>query len=607
MTNRNGPLSNLTFLKSLKKSRSQLNQHLLDARAKDGRWVGRLSSSALSTATAVIALAITDQEKHTARITAGLEWLVRNQNQDGGWGDTVISKSNISTTVLCWAAFFRNPGPFAVAIQLAKKWLDKHAGSIKAKDLSAAIMARYGKDRTFSIPILSACAMTGRLGELPEAWRWIQPLPFELAAIPHRLFKWVQMPVVSYALPALIALGQVRHFQCPTRNPVTAVLRHLARDRTLKVLAGLQPESGGFLEATPLTSFVVMSLATLDLRDHPVVGKGIDFLVNSVREDGSWPIDTDLANWVTSLSINALPAVEDSDKALSEAERQRLCHWLLSQQYQEEHPFTHAEPGGWAWTNFSGGVPDADDTPGALLALRKLDVINDEVIRAAENGVRWLLNLQNRDGGIPTFCRGWGHLPFDQSSPDLTAHTLRAFMAWQPFLSSSTQWKVKHATLRALRCLLKKQREDGAWIPLWFGNQHADKDENPIYGTSRVLLAFALLLQDHEILRQPIQKAVHWILQIQNADGGWGGDINTPSTIEETALTLEALSAAHARIQDDKLDRAIKSGAEWLIDETTKHKVLPASPIGFYFANLWYFEDLYPLIFAAGALNRVPC
>ena len=29
------------------------------------------------------------------------------------------------------------------------------------------------------------------------------------------------------------------------------------------------------------------------------------------------------------------------------------------------------------------------------------------------------------------------------------------------------------------------------------------------------------------------------------------------------------------------------------------------SPIGFYFANLWYFEELYPLIFAAVALYRV--
>src|SRR5262249_58268730 len=45
-------------------------------------------------------------------------------------------------------------------------------------------------------------------------------------------------------------------------------------------------------------------------------------------------------------------------------------------------------------------------------------------------GLRWLGELQNRDGGWPTFCRGWGKLPFDRSGSDLTAHALRALRAW---------------------------------------------------------------------------------------------------------------------------------------------------------------------------------
>jgi squalene-hopene/tetraprenyl-beta-curcumene cyclase len=28
------------------------------------------------------------------------------------------------------------------------------------------------------------------------------------------------------------------------------------------------------------------------------------------------------------------------------------------------------------------------------------------------------------------------------------------------------------------------------------------------------------------------------------------------------------------------------------------------TPIGFYFAKLWYYERLYPLIFTVGALGR---
>ena len=103
------------------------------------------------------------------------------------------------------------------------------AGSLEPEALAAAITRRYGKDRTFSVPILTHCALCGRLGSGAEAWRLIPQLPFELAALPHAWFKWLRLPVVSYALPALIAIGQVRHRRRPTRNPLTrlaATARH---------------------------------------------------------------------------------------------------------------------------------------------------------------------------------------------------------------------------------------------------------------------------------------------------------------------------------------------------------------------------------------------
>ena len=108
---------------------------------------------------------------------------------------------------------------------------------------------------------------------------------------------------MSYALPALIAIGQVRHRFAPSRNPFTRSLRDGVKRRTHTALREMQPESGGYLEATPLTSFVVMSLAGAGQGDSPVVDAGVQFLVDSMRPDGSWPIDTNLATWVTTLSI----------------------------------------------------------------------------------------------------------------------------------------------------------------------------------------------------------------------------------------------------------------------------------------------------------------
>src|SRR6185503_10850933 len=140
-----------------------------------------------------------------------------------------------------------------------------------------------GKDRTFSVPILTMCALAGRLADRKSAWRLITQLPFELAALPQSWFRFIRLPVVSYALPALISMGLARHRNRPSRNPLTRLLRRLTTNRVLHVLTTIQPPGGGFLEATPLTSFVVMSLIGAGRPDHPVVVAGVDFLTRSAR------------------------------------------------------------------------------------------------------------------------------------------------------------------------------------------------------------------------------------------------------------------------------------------------------------------------------------
>ncbi len=476
-------------------------EHLLAQRNSKGHWEGELSSSALSTATAVCALALVSRELGGASfdslIEKGLRWLEAAQNSDGGWGDTPLSLSNISTTALGWAVFGAVSGGdqrFPSTVAKAARWLESAAGGLEPKVLARAIVARYGKDRTFSVPILTMCALAGRLGPEPEAWQEVIPLPFEIAALPHRWFAAVKMPVVSYALPALIAIGQVHHHRSPSRWLVVRRMRSALCARTLKILESIQPTSGGFLEATPLTSFVLMSLAGCGLARHQAATRCIDFLMRSVRADGSWAIDSNLSTWVTTLSIKALG--ESVVKRLPEDEQKVLRAWLIGQQYREIHPYTHAAPGGWAWTDLPGGVPDADDTAGALLALGEFGAEDDEILHAAEQGVRWLLGLQNRDGGIPTFCRGWGHLSFDQSSPDITAHVLRAWGVWVPRLPSELKSRLGRAREQAVQFLRKAQRADGSWVPLWFGNQHDPLDENPVYGTANVVRSLGSSLMD---------------------------------------------------------------------------------------------------------------
>ncbi|MEM7356558.1 MAG: prenyltransferase/squalene oxidase repeat-containing protein, partial [Acidobacteriota bacterium] len=511
--------------------RREARDQLLSRRQAGGGWRGRLSSSALATAVATVAIELSARARGRSAsaeelIRRGLDWLAANANADGGWGDTTRSRSNLPTTLLSRAALGAAGDGEAhrAAMARADAWIEREIGSVEPAAIERAIVDLYGEDRTFSVPILTHCALAGLLDE--GAWQRMPALPFELAVLPQSLFRFVGLPVVSYALPALIAVGQVQHRKHPRFG--LGALRHLARRPTLRRLDSIQPSSGGFLEAIPLTAFVTMSLVGAGEADHPVVERGLAFLSGSARDDGAWPIDIDLSTWVTTLSIQALE-VDGSLERLG-ADRGALAEWLIDQQYREVHPFTGAAPGGWAWTDLPGGVPDADDTPGALLALHALGPIDQASDSAAEKGLLWLHDLQNRDGGLPTFCRGWGRLPFDRSSPDLTAHFLRAFAAWRDRLSAGSRQRLEQAAHRAAAYLHQSQLADGAWIPLWFGNEHAEGNENRVYGTARALRA----LRDAEAaglavpnLEAMIQRAHRYLVEARDASGGWGGVAGT--------------------------------------------------------------------------------
>ncbi len=568
--------------------RLKARERLLAERTAGGWWTGELSSSALSTATSIVALTLV--EAHRERIRRGVTWLAGQQNPDGGWGDTDRSFSNLSTTLLSWSALKLARHPDRAALERAERWIGERAGDLDPETLVRKVTERYGRDRTFAVPILMMCAICGTLGEPDAAWRRVLPLPFELAAFPREWFAALRLPVVSYALPALIAIGYARHHHAPAPVPLRWV-RSMIWPRVSGLLERIQPGSGGFLEAAPLTGFVTMALASAGEKDHPVARRGVGFLVEGQREDGSWPIDTNLSTWVTTLAVKALwreepCTVEESDGVLS---------WLRAQQYVRVHPFTNAAPGGWAWTNLSGGVPDADDTPGALLALRLLDPGARE---AAEAGIGWLLDLQNSNGGIPTFCRGWGALPFDRSSADLTAHALRAWAVWREEVADELRERIDRAAARAMAFLARQQRSDGSWVPLWFGNQHVTDEENPVYGTAKVVLALNEVrdwLPEGEVLRKG---GVAWLETAQRGDGSFGGDGSDsgPGSIEETALATEAL------IRAGRLDAGGR-GLEALGKLTEGGTAFSASPIGFYFAKLWYYERLYPLIWTVSAFE----
>jgi squalene-hopene/tetraprenyl-beta-curcumene cyclase len=683
-------------LEPLLSAHETVREALRAERTVGGHWVGEVAGSPLATATAVSALVLAHGSQsgessaaagvHMAvpdvlqgdlseLIVESLHWLARRQNEDGGWGDTSEGRSNLAATMLACAAFRLTCVPAKY-----EGLTDRAEDYIAAQGGVAALKKQHGKDRSFVAPVLANCALAGLV-----PWRQVPALPFEMTCLPQAWYPRLRLPVTSYAIPLMVATGQLKYRYDPPRNPLRRLLRMAARKGSLAVAQRMQPENGGYMESTPLTAFVVMGLAGIGLGDHPTVTQGIEFLLSSVRSDASWPIVTNLATWNTTLAISALaerptkPPIarmvsgDDatasqssgwhdtvrSDETLatgdelrvetrsndegndSDLERldEKCLDWLLDAQHFEPNTCTAAKCGGWAWTDLAGGVPNSDDTAGALLALanwydRYPRLKQHRLALAARRGVEWLVDIQNADGGWPTFARGWNAQRLDRSASDVTAHALRALAAWQrvwktlpPAAERSAtpvvalEKKIRAAILNGFVYLEYQQRNDGSFVPHWYGNQHHPDGHNLVYGTARVLVMCAEL---DRLDSDMAERAGRWLLGVQHANGGWGPPRSSPATnlsniyrsnvsraedalasycsIEETALAVEALLPL---VETNQLyARSVQNGLRWLTDAVERGRLRHPAPIGFYFARLWYHERLYPLVFATGALGR---
>ena len=578
-----------------------LREKLLAKQSGSGAlWRGKLSSSAISTSVSVFALYMIDKEKYWSYINDGAKWLKDTMHDDGSWGDSIESPSNMTATLLSYASLCA----VDTTPEKTKGYLTYKFGGSTDRHIINGVLAYYGKDLTFSAPILVMCALANIISD----WNKIPQLPFEVSVLPQRLFRFFRLPVVSYAIPALIAVGILR-YKKGKKNILSPIRKSFIR-KSLEVLVKLQPDNGGFLEAAPLTAFVSMCMSGAGYREHVATQKAAGFLINTVRENGTWPIDTDLAGWVTILSIRSL----DDDLI----NKQALAETVKRNAFAFKHPFTGAKEGGWAWSDLSGAVPDADDTSGALVALHVL--LDGVYCSEVGKGIEWLLALQNSDGGMPTFCKGWGKLPFDRSSPDISAHSLLAFGLWMSSLPEDLQKKCKKSKRRMLRWMKEIQAADGSWNPLWFGDQDAKDERSPVYGTTMTVEYIAA--SSEQEAKDMAEKGLRYILSAQNDDGGWGGSKGVRSKVTLTARALSALATwslefessefrvssstfnSNPEIRNIELKDPMKRAFDFLYGKYQSEELFNPEPIGLYFSRLWYSEELYNITFALNAMKK---
>src|SRR5206468_2982184 len=184
---------------------------------------------------------------------------------------------------------------------------------------------------------------------------------------------------------------------------------------------------------------------------------------------------------------------------------------------------------------------------------------------AARRALNWLLAMQNSNGGWGAFDRDIDNdlltrVPFadhnamlDPSCPDITARVLEAL--------SHYGYRVGQEPVdRAVAFILAEQEDNGSWFGRW--------GVNYIYGTWQVLVGLSSI--GFDMSRRDVRRAVHWLKDMQNADGGWGEVCQTyddpiiaaqgPTTASQTAWALLGLIAAGTADSPE-----VRAGIEFLI------------------------------------------
>jgi squalene-hopene/tetraprenyl-beta-curcumene cyclase len=313
--------------------------------------------------------------------------------------------------------------------------------------------------------------------------------------------------------------------------------------------------------------------------------------------------------WDTALALNAVGDAGFGGKR--EADVERAARWLLGKEVRRRGDWSKTnrdlEPGGWFFEYHNGFYPDTDDTAMVLMALAKTGHASTSAgLPAVERALRWLLAMQNRDGGWAAFDRDINRdvltkVPFadhnamlDPSCPDITARVLEAL--------GHHSYGIEHAQAKtAIAFLEKTQDPRGCWPGRW--------GVNYLYGTWQVLAGLRSI--GHDMSSPMVRQAVRWLESVQQEDGCWGescASYEDPSlagqgtpTASQTAWALLALLAA-----GEEDGETVRGGIGWLMKtQQADGGWREETFTGTGFPKVFYLKyHLYALYFPMMALAR---
>lgn len=517
------------------------------------------------------------------------DYILERQLPDGGWPLYEGGPGNVSATVKSYFALkMAGRDPAVAAMARARDWVLQQGGAETVNVFTRILLATFGQ-----MPWRTAPAMLPEIAWLPRWWF------FHLGKVSY----WSRCVIVPLLLifahkpthrpPAGLGIRELFKRDPSTLKDVDGFIEgnvvkncFILLDRLLKLAEPLTPAflrrlsvnkletwmrermrgDGGLGAIYPAMANAVYALKLLgcDATD-PDLRRGLDAIEELVIEEAEQTYVQPCLSpiWDTCLSMSALleAGLQPDHQAVKAA-----ADWLFDKQVFTRGDWIDKAPelegGGWAFQFENDFYPDVDDTSMVVMALLRSGAHHrpDKRKRIAQ-AVNWIIGMQNSDGGWGAFDIDNHHeylnnIPFadhgalvDPSTADLTGRCIE-------MLAMLGYDRGFPPIARGLEFLHRDQARNGAWFGRW--------GVNYIYGTWAVLVGLGALGEDPR--RPYIRKAVEWLKDIQNGDGGWGESCDSyddpdlggrgDSTPSQTAWALLGLMAVDAA-ESDAVERGI--------------------------------------------------
>jgi len=510
-----------------------------------------------------------------------------NQRSDGTWPIYHGGPGDLSTTAEAYFAL-KLAGKKASdpAMNAARRFILDQGGIHRSRIFTRVFLALFGCypwKRVPSLPVEIMLLPPNFFFSVYDFSSWaratlvpmsvllhkkvIKPIPPE-HRVPEILgddFRW--SPATDWTYKGFRILDDL--IKCWERLPLRGLRERAVRAAERWILDHQEP-SGDWAGIQPAMVNSLLALHVLGYPlNHPVIQKGLDALERfCIHRGDAMELQACVSPvWDTALTCNALLL---SGASPEHPAIQRAARWLMDQQIFKSGDWRlrapQANPAGWAFEFHNACYPDVDDSAVVLMVLNQvMNGRGGEVSRRIGSGMEWVLSMRSSDGGWAAFDRDnnkfyLNKIPLadleamiDPSTADLTGRVLE--------MLGCLGFDRNHRLAReAVAFLRRKQEPDGSWWGRW--------GVNYIYGTWSVLCGLSRI---GENMQSPyVQRAVQWLKNRQNEDGGWGETCESyrdpclrgigPSTPSQTAWALWALMAA-----EEADSEAVERGVRFLL------------------------------------------